>query len=54
MELNELPSKIKEQQKKINSSEMLETARARLDKELGQLKLEGKTLHEQLLETKKE
>ena len=52
MELNELQGKIEEQQKKINNSEMLGSAVARLEEELFQFKLEGQRLHEQLLETK--
>ena len=51
-ELNEMQHRIEEQQKKINNSEMLGTAGARLEEELRQLKLER--LGDQLLETKRQ
>ena len=44
---------IEEQQKKIDNSEMLGTAGARLEEELRQLKLESQRLSDQLLETKR-
>ena len=53
IEPNYLHEKIEGQQKKITNSEMLETAGAQLEEELRQLKLEGQSELEQLLETKK-
>ena len=50
-ELSETQQRIEEQQKKIDNSEMLGTAGARLEEEL-QLKLESQRLDDQLLETK--
>ena len=49
-ELNEMQHRIEEQQKKIDNSEMLGTAGARLEEELRQLKLESQRLGDQLLE----
>ena len=43
-ELNEMQHRIEEQQKKIDNSEMLGTAGARLEEELRQLKLESQRL----------
>ena len=54
MELNEMQHRIHEQQKKIDNSEMLGTAEARLEEELRQLKLESRRLGDQLLETKRQ
>ena len=51
MELNEMQHRIDEKQKKIDNSEMLGTAGARLEEELRQLKLESQRLGDQLLET---
>ena len=45
--------KTEEQQKKIDNSEMLGTAGARLEEELRQLKLESQRFSDQLLETKR-
>ena len=42
-----------EQQKKIDNSEMLGSAGARLEEELRQLKLESQGLSDRLLETKR-
>ena len=53
MELNGMHQRIEEQQKKTDNSEMLGTARARLEEELWQLKLEIQSLSDQLLETKR-
>ena len=52
MELNGMHQRIEEQQK-IDNSEMLGTAGARLKEELRQLKLESHRLSDQLLETKR-
>ena len=52
MELNGMHQRIEEQQK-IDNSEMLGTAGARLEEELRQLTLESHTLSDQLLETKR-
>ena len=52
-ELNGMHQRIEEQQKKIDNSEMLGTAGARLEEELWQLKLESQGLSDQLLETKR-
>ena len=46
--------RIEEQQKKIDNSEMLRAAGARLEEELRQLKLESQRLGDQLLETKRQ
>ena len=43
-ELSEMQHRIEEQQKKIDDSEMLGTAGARLEEELRQLKLESQRL----------
>ena len=53
MDLNETHQRIEEEQKKIDNSEMLGTAGVRLEEELLQLKLEGQSLSDQLLETKR-
>ena len=53
-ELNEMQHRIEEQQKKIDNSEMLVTAGARLKEELRQLKLESQRLGDQLLETQRQ
>ena len=53
-ELSEMQNRIEEQQKKIDNSEMLETAWARLEEELRQLKVESQRLGDQLLETKRQ
>ena len=53
-ELSETQHRIGEQQKKIDNSEMLGTAGARLEEELRQLKLESQRLGDQLLETKRQ
>ena len=53
MELNGMHQRIEEQQKKIDNSEMLGTAGARLEVELRHLKLESQRLSDQLLETKR-
>ena len=53
-ELSEMQHRIGEQQKKIDNSEMLGTAGARLEEELRQLKLESQRLGDQLLETKRQ
>ena len=53
-ELNEMQHRIEEQQKKIDNSEMLGTAGARLEEELRQLKLESQRLGDQLLETQRQ
>ena len=53
-ELSEIQHRIEEQQKKVDNSEMLGTAGARLEEELRQLKLEGQRLDDQLLETKRQ
>ena len=53
-ELSEMQHRIKEQQKKIDNSEMLGTAGARLEEELRQLKLERQRLGDQLMETKRQ
>ena len=53
-ELSEMQHRIEEQQKKIDNSEMLGTAGARLEEELRQLKLESQRLGDQLLETKRQ
>ena len=53
MELNGMHHRIEEQQKKVDASEMLGTAGARLEEELRQLKLESQRLSDQLLETKR-
>ena len=53
MELNGMHQRIEEQQKKIDNSEMLGTAGARLEEELRCLKLESQRLSDQLLETKR-
>ena len=53
-ELNEMQHRFEEQQKKIDNSEMLGTAGARLEEELRQLKLESQRLGDQLLETKRQ
>ena len=53
MELNGMHQRIEEQQKKIDNSEMLGTAGARLEVELRQLKPEIQRLSDQLLETKR-
>ena len=49
-ELSEMQHRIEEQQKKIDNSEMLGTAGARLEKELRQLKFESQSLGDQLLD----
>ena len=54
VELSEMQHRIKEQQKKIDNSEMLGTAGHRLKEELRQLKLESQRLGDQLLETKRQ
>ena len=46
--------RIEQQQKKIDNSEMLGTAGARLEEELRQLKIESQRLGDQLLETKRQ
>ena len=53
MELNGMHQRVEEQQKNIDNSEMQGTARARLEEELRQLKLESQSLTDQLLETKR-
>ena len=53
-EISEMQHRIEEQQKKIDNSEMLGTAGARLEEELRQLKLENQRLGDQLLETKRQ
>ena len=53
-ELSEMQHRIEEQQKKMDNSEMLGTAGARLEEELRQLKLERQRLGDQLLETKRQ
>ena len=53
MELNGMHQRIKEQQNKIDNSEILGTAGARLEEELRQLKFESQRLSVQLLETKR-
>ena len=53
MELIGMHQRIEEQQKKIDNSEMLGTAGARLEEELRQLKPESQRLSDQLLETKR-
>ena len=53
MVLNEMHHRIEEQQKKIDNSEMPETAGARLEEELWQLKLKSQRLGDQMLETKR-
>ena len=53
-ELSEMQHRIEEQQKKIDNSEMLGTAGARLEEELRQLKVESQRLGDQLLETKRQ
>ena len=53
MELNGMHQRIEEQQKRIDNSEMLGTAGARLEEELQQLNLESQRLSDQLLETKR-
>ena len=53
-ELSEMQNRIEEQQKRIDNSEMLGTAGARLEEELRQLKLEKQRLGDQLLETKRQ
>ena len=53
MELIGMHQRIEEQQKRIDNSEMLGTAGARLEEELRQLKLESQRLSDQLLETKR-
>ena len=52
-ELNRMHQKIEEHQKKIDNSEIMGTAWARLEEELRQLKLETQRLSDQLLETKR-
>ena len=52
MELNEVHQRIEEQQKKIDTSEILGTAEVWLEEELRQLKLEKQRLSDQLHETK--
>ena len=54
MRLIEIQHRIDEQQKKIDNSEMLGTAGARLEEELRQLQLESQRLGDQLLETKRQ
>ena len=51
-ELSETQHRIEEQQKKMDNSEMLGTAGARLEEELRQLKVESQRLGDQLLESK--
>ena len=53
-ELSEMQHRIEEQQKKIDNSEMLGTAGARLEEEVRQLKVESQRLGDQLLETKRQ
>ena len=53
MELNGMHQRIEEQQKRIDNSEMLGTAGARLEEELQQLNLESQRLSDQMLETKR-
>ena len=53
-ELSDMQHRVEEQQKKIDNSEMLGTAGARLEKELRQLKLESQRFGDQLLETKRQ
>ena len=53
-ELGEMQHRIQEQQKKIDNSEMLGTAGARLEEELRQSKLESQKLGDQSLETKRQ
>ena len=53
MELNEMHQRIKEQQKKIDNSEMLGTVGFRIEKVLRQVKLESQRLSDQLLKTKR-
>ena len=53
LELNGMHQRIEEQQKKIDNSEMLGTAGARLEEEFRQLKLKSQWLNDQLLETKR-
>ena len=53
-ELSEMQHRIEEQQKKIDNSEMLGTAGARLEEGLRQLKVESQRLGDQLLETKRQ
>ena len=53
-ELSEMQHRIEEQQKKIDNSEMLGTAGARLEEELRQLKLESQRLGDQFLDTKQQ
>ena len=53
-ELSEMQHRIEEKQKKIDNSEMLGTAGARLEEELRQLKVESQRLGDQLLETKRQ
>ena len=53
-ELSEMQHRTEEQQKKIDNSEMLGTAGARLEEGLRQLKVESQRLGDQLLETKRQ
>ena len=53
-ELNEMQHRIEEQQEKIDNSEMLGKAGARLKEELRQFKTESQRLGDQLLETKRQ
>ena len=48
MQVNEQQGKIEEQQRKIDNTKMLGTARAQLEEKLRQLKLEGHSLRDQL------
>ena len=52
-ELSEMQHRIEKQQKKVDNSEMLGRAEARLEEELRQLKIESQRLGDQLLETKR-
>ena len=53
-EFSEMQHRIEEQQMKIDNSEMLGTAGARLEEELRQLKVESQRLGDQLLETERQ
>ena len=53
IDLNGMHQRIEEEQKKIDNSEMLGNAGARLKEELRQLKLESQRLSDQLLETRR-